>query len=266
MRDLRWSSFPTAVFMQSGSCYLCDQEGHFQLDCPRGPAPAPSSASAPASPGPSQGTPPAHYQAGRPPVQRQTEGSWQAPSGRMYAAQTEKAAAAENVVPGEPQHRLGSYHLDEVQGASFGALLPDQRQEEDGARLAKLVPGDRTVAEYEREFSRLLHCVPFVVRDDEDKARIFERGLRPSTFRFVQSSNLQTYREVVDRALIVESGAADVQEQREARDKGRPRGLRLRVRARRTLGGRRNIRGASSVDAAQQRIEEDLIGAGLPRV
>nr|CAD1821771.1 unnamed protein product [Ananas comosus var. bracteatus] len=47
---------------------------------------------------------------------------------------------------------------------------------------------DRTVAEYEREFSRLLHCVPFVVRDDEDKARIFERGLRPSIFRLVQSS------------------------------------------------------------------------------
>nr|CAD1837184.1 unnamed protein product [Ananas comosus var. bracteatus] len=87
--------------------------------------------------------------------------------------------------------------------------------------LCSLRQGDRTVAEYEREFSRLLHCVPFVVRDDEDKARIFERGLRPSIFRFVQSSNLQTYREVVDRALIVESGAADVQEQREARDKGK---------------------------------------------
>ncbi|XP_020109286.1 uncharacterized protein LOC109724765 [Ananas comosus] len=66
---------------------------------------------------------------------------------------------------------------------------------------------DRTVAEYEREFSRHLHCVPFVVRDDEDKARIFERGLRPSIFRLVQSSNLHTYRDVVNRVLIVESGA-----------------------------------------------------------
>nr|CAD1821858.1 unnamed protein product [Ananas comosus var. bracteatus] len=87
--------------------------------------------------------------------------------------------------------------------------------------LRNLRQGDRIVAEYEREFSRLLHCVPFVVRDDEDKARIFERGLRPSIFRFVQSSDLQNYREVVDRALIVESGAADVQEQREARDRGK---------------------------------------------
>nr|CAD1831736.1 unnamed protein product [Ananas comosus var. bracteatus] len=78
--------------------------------------------------------------------------------------------------------------------------------------LRNLRQEDQTVAEYEREFSRLLHCVPFIVRDDEDKARIFERGLRPSIFRFVQSSNLQTYLEVVDRTLIVESGAADVQE------------------------------------------------------
>nr|CAD1827455.1 unnamed protein product [Ananas comosus var. bracteatus] len=87
--------------------------------------------------------------------------------------------------------------------------------------LRNLRQGDRTIVEYEREFSRLLHCVPFVVRDDEDKARIFERGLRPLIFRFMQSSNLQTYREVVDRALIVESCAADVKERREALDKGK---------------------------------------------
>nr|CAD1820576.1 unnamed protein product [Ananas comosus var. bracteatus] len=91
--------------------------------------------------------------------------------------------------------------------------------------LRNLRQGDRTVAEYEREYSRLLHCVPFVVRDDEDKARIFEQGLRPPIFRFVQSSNLQTYREVVDRALIVESGAAEVQERREAMDKGKAKRL-----------------------------------------
>nr|CAD1822933.1 unnamed protein product [Ananas comosus var. bracteatus] len=102
--------------------------------------------------------------------------------------------------------------------AHYFPISVKRKMEQD---LRNLRQGDRTVAEYEREFSRLLHCVPFVVRDDEDKARIFERGLRPSIFRFVQSSNLQTYREVVDRALIVESGVADVQEQREARDKGK---------------------------------------------
>nr|CAD1823370.1 unnamed protein product [Ananas comosus var. bracteatus] len=92
--------FPWQCSRSRGRCYLCCQEGHFQSDCPRGPAPAPSSASAPASPGPSQGTPSAHYQAGRPLIQLQTEGSRQATSGRMYVAQTEEAAAAENVVAG----------------------------------------------------------------------------------------------------------------------------------------------------------------------
>nr|CAD1825891.1 unnamed protein product [Ananas comosus var. bracteatus] len=52
--------------------------------------------------------------------------------------------------------------------------------------LREMRQGDRTVAEYEREFSQLLHYAPFVVRDDEDKARIFERGLRPSILRLVQ--------------------------------------------------------------------------------
>nr|CAD1837632.1 unnamed protein product [Ananas comosus var. bracteatus] len=99
--------------------------------------------------------------------------------------------------------------------------FPDSVKRKMEQDLRNLRQGDRSVAEFEREFSRLLHCMPFVVRDDEDKAHIFERGLRPSIFRFVQSSNLQTYREVVNRALIVEGGAADVQERRESLDKGK---------------------------------------------
>nr|CAD1829449.1 unnamed protein product [Ananas comosus var. bracteatus] len=87
--------------------------------------------------------------------------------------------------------------------------------------LRRMRQRDRTVVEYEREFSWLLHCVPFVVRDDEDKACIFKHGLRPSIFRLMQSSNLQTFRDVVNRALNVESGAVELQERREGMDKGK---------------------------------------------
>lgn len=41
-----------------------------------------------------------------------------------------------------------------------------KRQMEQG--LCNLRQENKTVAEYEREFSRLLHCVPYVVRDDKD--------------------------------------------------------------------------------------------------
>nr|CAD1842403.1 unnamed protein product [Ananas comosus var. bracteatus] len=86
--------------------------------------------------------------------------------------------------------------------------------------LRNLRQGDRTVAEYKLEFSRLLHCVPFVVRDDEDKARIFEVGLRPAIFRLVQASNLSTYREVVNWALIVEKGA-EIMKERDVVDRSK---------------------------------------------
>nr|CAD1817110.1 unnamed protein product [Ananas comosus var. bracteatus] len=49
---------------------------------------------------PSQGTPTTPYQPRRPPGQRQSESSQQGSSGRMYAAQTEGAAAAQEVVAG----------------------------------------------------------------------------------------------------------------------------------------------------------------------
>ncbi|XP_020112142.1 uncharacterized protein LOC109726763 [Ananas comosus] len=80
---------------------------------------------------------------------------------------------------------------------------------------------DRTAAEYEREFSRLLHCVPFVGRDDEDKARIFKVGLRLSIFRLVQASNLPIYWEVVNCALIVEKGVEITKEEMRGFDRGK---------------------------------------------
>nr|CAD1821668.1 unnamed protein product [Ananas comosus var. bracteatus] len=97
-------------------------------------------------------------------------------------------------------------------------LVRVKRKEEQDLR--EMRQEDRTVAEYERGFFQLLRYAPFVVRDDEDKARIFERGLRSSILRLVQPFHLQTYQDVVNRALIVESCAADLQERRKCANKG----------------------------------------------
>nr|CAD1817091.1 unnamed protein product [Ananas comosus var. bracteatus] len=97
-------------------------------------------------------------------------------------------------------------------------LVRVKRKEEQDLR--EMRQEDRTVAEYERGFFQLLRYAPFVVRDDEDKARIFERGLRSSILRLVQPFHLQTYQDVVNRALIVESCAADLQERRKGANKG----------------------------------------------
>lgn len=57
------SHFAPQCPQHGGKCFLCGQESHFRLKYSRGSSIAPSSASAPTSPGQSQGTPPAHYQA-----------------------------------------------------------------------------------------------------------------------------------------------------------------------------------------------------------
>ncbi len=59
------------------------------------------------------------------------------------------------------------------------------------------------------------------MRDDEEKACMFENDLRPSIFRLVQPLNLQTNREDVDRALIMEKGAEIAKEERETLDRAR---------------------------------------------
>nr|CAD1820659.1 unnamed protein product [Ananas comosus var. bracteatus] len=69
---------PPQCPQRADRCFQCGQEGHVRTECPRSFSPASSTASAPALPATSQGTPSAQYQSGRQPVQRQSEGSRQA--------------------------------------------------------------------------------------------------------------------------------------------------------------------------------------------
>ena len=136
---------------------------------------------------------------------------------------------------------------DVFRGLVFSVYFPDSEKRRLQEKFRKLRQGDRTVREYEREFTRIVNCVPHVVQDDEDKADCFVRGLRPEVFRYVHPFKLQTFAEVVDRALWVEQGDDSVREEREF-SRQEARAVRLRDRS----GGQSSSR--RPPDQSQSRI------------
>ncbi|XP_020080765.1 uncharacterized protein LOC109704440 [Ananas comosus] len=104
-------------------------------------------------------------------------------------------------------------------------LLMEYFSESDKRKIkedfCKLRQGNRTVWEYEREFSHMVNCVPGLVHGDRDRAVVFECGLRLKIFKIFHALRLKTFEDVLDRALWVEHGNTIAREKREAyeRDK-----------------------------------------------
>ncbi|XP_028127142.1 uncharacterized protein LOC114323682 [Camellia sinensis] len=65
-----------------------------------------------------------------------------------------------------------------------------------------------TVAEYEAKFTELARFAPHVVDTDDKKARHFEGGLRDDILEKVNVLKLETYIEVLDRAIISKANIA----------------------------------------------------------
>ncbi len=59
--------------------------------------------------------------------------------------------------------------------------------------LKHIQQGSRTVMEYQREFVKLVNCVPFVIWDEAHKAQLFLDGLRSNIFQVVQAADLHTF-------------------------------------------------------------------------
>nr|CAD1821855.1 unnamed protein product [Ananas comosus var. bracteatus] len=97
----------------------------------------------------------------------------------------------------------------------FTEYFPDSDKRKMREDFRKLKQGNRTVREYEREFTHLLNCVPDVARIEQDRVECFVRGLRPGVFRMVHAFKFRTFAEVLDRALWVEHGNACEREERE---------------------------------------------------
>nr|CAD1821797.1 unnamed protein product [Ananas comosus var. bracteatus] len=72
---------------------------------------------------------------------------------------------------------------EEFKREVFGNYFPDTEKRRLKEKFRKLRQGDRSVADYEQEFSHIIDCVPDVVKDDGDRAEWFLRGLRPWIYR-----------------------------------------------------------------------------------
>uniref|UniRef100_A0A2N9HUA0 CCHC-type domain-containing protein n=1 Tax=Fagus sylvatica TaxID=28930 RepID=A0A2N9HUA0_FAGSY len=72
------------------------------------------------------------------------------------------------------------------------------------AEFIRIEQGNQSVYEYERKFAELSRFAPHMVDIEVRKARHFERGLREEIQGPVSMFKLETYAEVVDRALIAE--------------------------------------------------------------
>nr|CAD1825807.1 unnamed protein product [Ananas comosus var. bracteatus] len=112
---------------------------------------------------------------------------------------------------------------EEFREIVFMEYFPDSNRRKMKEDFRKLRQGNRSVREYEREFTHLVNCVPGMVHTDRDRADYFERGLRPEIFKIISALKLKSFEEVLDRALWVERSNAIAREERESFDRERER-------------------------------------------
>ena len=81
----------------------------------------------------------------------------------------------------------------------------------------RLIQGSLSVAQYESHFTDLSQHATYMVDTEEKKVRQFIRGLRPAFQSMLAVLKLEWYRDVVERALIMERGFLEQQQRQVAR-------------------------------------------------
>ncbi|XP_028091184.1 uncharacterized protein LOC114291319 [Camellia sinensis] len=87
----------------------------------------------------------------------------------------------------------------------FAQCIQDMKVTE----FENLKQGNKTVVEYEAQFTELAHFSPHMVDMDYKKARKFERGLRDANLEKINVLKLPKYVDVLDRALMSEGNMAN---------------------------------------------------------
>ncbi|KAF6163826.1 hypothetical protein GIB67_016166 [Kingdonia uniflora] len=84
-----------------------------------------------------------------------------------------------------------------------------------------LEQGDMSVARYDQRFNELARYAPFIVQDEEQKKMKFLKGFRPLFMRFLISSGVSTYREVLSKFLALEQSDVEDRKSKDLRSQQR---------------------------------------------
>ncbi|XP_044405708.1 uncharacterized protein [Triticum aestivum] len=90
--------------------------------------------------------------------------------------------------------------------AFYKKYFPESIKRIKEREFLELKQGNKSVGEYEIEFSRLARFALEFVQTDGSKARRFESGLRQPLKRRVEAFELNTFRDVVNKAQLLEKG------------------------------------------------------------
>ncbi|CAA0833869.1 Unknown protein, partial [Striga hermonthica] len=98
--------------------------------------------------------------------------------------------------PGEKEHLTWIQFKEMLEEKYY----PAHYRAEMERQFLALVQGNRSVGEYEREFTRLGSFVSYLIDTEAKKARRFQEGLLPVIHHHVAGHCIQTYAEVVTKA------------------------------------------------------------------
>ncbi|XP_020103979.1 uncharacterized protein LOC109721002 isoform X2 [Ananas comosus] len=112
---------------------------------------------------------------------------------------------------------------NEFRDLLFMEHFPDSDKRKMKEDFCKLRQENRSVREYEWEFSHLVNCVLSMIHGDRDRAECFERGLRPEIFEVIHAFKLKTFEEVLERGNAIARDERDSFEREKEREKGKKR-------------------------------------------
>ncbi|XP_018685045.2 uncharacterized protein LOC103995568 isoform X2 [Musa acuminata AAA Group] len=113
------------------------------------------------------------------------------------------------------EHITWKVFVEKFNEKYFSDYIKEQKELE----FLNLVQGNLTVAKYEAKFIELSRFATYITDDESRKAKRFERGLKPAIRSWISVLKLQTYADVVERAMIIEKNIEEIQEIRGKNDK-----------------------------------------------